>query len=166
MHDELATPWFDRALERLELRRGNRVLALEPRQADIAALRRCIGDDGELTVTLRDRQQAEQLALGMFNREVVDGRKIEWRIPLQHTHPLVSADPGEIVDRTCAGRTVVYDYQFEGGVSRSLEYGIRAPRQDLVTVAGRYDDADKRWIRRHRPRKATVGWDCRWRSRV
>jgi len=49
MHDELATPWFDRALERLELRRGNRVLALEPRQADIAALRGCIGDDGELT---------------------------------------------------------------------------------------------------------------------
>ncbi len=62
MHDELATPWFDSALERLDLRRGNRVLALEPRQADIAALRGCIGDDGELTVTLRDRQQAEQLA--------------------------------------------------------------------------------------------------------
>jgi hypothetical protein len=62
MHDEFATPWFDRALERLELRRGNRVLALEPRLADVAALRGSIGDEGELTVTMQDRQLAEQLA--------------------------------------------------------------------------------------------------------
>ena len=62
MHAELATPWFDSALERLELRKGNRVLALEPRLQDVVALRAAIGNAGELTVTLHDRQQAEELA--------------------------------------------------------------------------------------------------------
>jgi len=62
MHAEFATPWFDSALERLELRKGNRVLALEPNLQDVVALRAAIGNAGELTVTLRDRQQAEELA--------------------------------------------------------------------------------------------------------
>ncbi|MCK5942907.1 MAG: hypothetical protein KAI24_13100 [Planctomycetes bacterium] len=59
---DLPTPWFDSALERLELRKGNRVLAIEPDPREVAALRSAIGNAGELTVTLRDRQTAERLA--------------------------------------------------------------------------------------------------------
>lgn len=62
MQDELATPWFDSALERLALRRGERALAIEPRLADLLALRAALGADGELTAVIADRQLAESVA--------------------------------------------------------------------------------------------------------
>ena len=60
MQQQLATPWFDSALTRLEPRRGERALALEPRRADVHALCVAFGDAGELTVVYRDRIAAEQ----------------------------------------------------------------------------------------------------------
>ena len=62
MQQQLATPWFDSALTRLEPRRGERALAFEPRQADVHALCVAFGDEGELTVVYRDRHAAEQWA--------------------------------------------------------------------------------------------------------
>jgi len=62
MQDELATPWFDSALARLALRRGERVLSIEPRLADLVALRAAIGGGGELTAVLADRALAESVA--------------------------------------------------------------------------------------------------------
>ena len=44
MIDEIATPWFDSALQRLGLRKGERALALEPHRRDVVALRAAIGD--------------------------------------------------------------------------------------------------------------------------
>ena len=62
MQDALATPWFDSSLERLALRRGERVLTLEPRLPDALAMRTAIGGDGELTAVIADRARAEALA--------------------------------------------------------------------------------------------------------
>lgn len=62
MLDGLLTPWFDRALGRLEPRRGDRLLSMEPRLQDIVALRAAIGGEGELTVVLSDEELAEELA--------------------------------------------------------------------------------------------------------
>jgi len=62
MLDGLATPWFDRALGRLEPRRGDRLLSLDPRLQDVVALRAAIGGEGELTVVIGDEELAEELA--------------------------------------------------------------------------------------------------------
>ena len=62
MLDGLATPWFDRALARLEPRRGDRLLSLDPRLQDVVALRAAIGGEGELTVVIGDEEFAEELA--------------------------------------------------------------------------------------------------------
>ena len=62
MREEIATPWFDSALTRLEPRRGERALAFEPRRADLHALCVAFGDAGALTVVYRDRLAAEQSA--------------------------------------------------------------------------------------------------------
>ena len=61
MDDEFATPWFDRALERLSPRKGERVLALEPRLSDLMSLRGAVGGGGELTAVLGDAEAAAQL---------------------------------------------------------------------------------------------------------
>jgi hypothetical protein len=62
MEVELAQPWFDNALERLEVRRGNRLLAIDPSIAEVTALRSLVGNSGELTLVVLDRHIAEQLA--------------------------------------------------------------------------------------------------------
>ncbi|MFT4843750.1 MAG: hypothetical protein ACI8UD_004105 [Planctomycetota bacterium] len=62
MQFELGRPWFDSALERLEVRRGNRLLAIDPSVQEVAALRSVVGSSGELTLVMQDRQLAEQLA--------------------------------------------------------------------------------------------------------
>tara|TARA_R110002096_G_scaffold1787_2_gene9343 strand:+ start:287 stop:976 length:690 start_codon:yes stop_codon:yes gene_type:complete len=62
MQFELGRPWFDSALQRLEVRRGNRLLAIDPSIEEIAALRSVIGNAGELTLVVQDRQLAEELA--------------------------------------------------------------------------------------------------------
>lgn len=62
MEDELPTPWFDSSMERLSLRRGERVLAVEPRRVDALSLLAAIGSDGELTAVIADRDRAERLA--------------------------------------------------------------------------------------------------------
>lgn len=101
MHAEVATPWFDSALERLELRKGNRVLAVEPRLPDVVALRAAIGSAGELTVTLRDRQQAEELAaralpqLHVLAHDTDGGETFgtfDSVLAVLHTGPLLPAD--------------------------------------------------------------------------
>lgn len=101
MHAELGTPWFDSALERLELRKGNRVLALEPRLQDVVAVRAAIGDSGEATIVLRDRQQAEQLAeralpgLRVLAHDTDGGETFatfDSVLVVPHTGPLLPAD--------------------------------------------------------------------------
>jgi len=62
MEVALAQPWFDSALGRLEVRRGNRLLAIDPSLAEVPALRSLVGNAGELTLVVFDRQIAEQLA--------------------------------------------------------------------------------------------------------
>lgn len=62
MQFELGRPWFDSALERLEVRRGNRLLAIDPSVQEVAALRSVLGNAGELTLVVQDRQLAEELA--------------------------------------------------------------------------------------------------------
>ena len=62
MQAELGQPWFDSALERLEVRRGNRLLTIDPSLREIAALRSVVGSDGELTVVVANRKVAEDLA--------------------------------------------------------------------------------------------------------
>ena len=60
MQQQLATPWFDSALTRLNPRRGERALAFEPQLADIQALCVAFGEAGELAVVSTDRCIAEQ----------------------------------------------------------------------------------------------------------
>lgn len=62
MEVELAQPWFDSALERLEVRRNNRLLAIDPSLQEVAALRGLVGNGGQLTLVVHDRHLAEQLA--------------------------------------------------------------------------------------------------------
>ncbi|MFT4511875.1 MAG: hypothetical protein ACI89X_000972 [Planctomycetota bacterium] len=62
MQFELGRPWFDSALERLEVRPGNRLLAIDPSVQEVAALLSVVGDTGELTLVVQDRQLAEELA--------------------------------------------------------------------------------------------------------
>lgn len=62
MQAEVRQPWFDSALERLEVRKGNRLLAMDPTLEQTSALRGALGSAGELTVVMLDRQIAEQLA--------------------------------------------------------------------------------------------------------
>jgi len=71
MEVELAQPWFDSALERLEVRRGNRLLAINPTIAEVTALRSLVGNAGELTLVLLDHQIAEQLAEHQWERVTV-----------------------------------------------------------------------------------------------
>ena len=58
MQVELAQPWFDSALERLDVRRGNRLLAIDPSISEVVALRSVIGNSGQLTLVVQDRQIA------------------------------------------------------------------------------------------------------------
>lgn len=62
MQVELGRPWFNSALERLEVRRGNRLLIIDPTIEEITALRSTVGNAGELTLVVQNRQLAEQLA--------------------------------------------------------------------------------------------------------
>lgn len=62
MEVALAQPWFDSAIERLEVRRDNRLLAINPSIAEVTALRSLVGNGGELTLVVIDRDIAEQLA--------------------------------------------------------------------------------------------------------
>ncbi len=62
MQVQLGRPWFDSALERLEVRSGNRLLAIDPSVQEVAALRSVVGNAGELTLVVQDRQLAEELA--------------------------------------------------------------------------------------------------------
>lgn len=71
MEVELAQPWFDSALERLEVRRGNRVLAIDPSIPQVTALRSLVGNAGELTLVVLDRHIAEQLAEHQWERVTV-----------------------------------------------------------------------------------------------
>lgn len=71
MEVELAQPWFDSALERLEVRRGNRLLAINPTIAEVTALRSLVGNAGELTLVVLDRHIAEQLAEHQWERVTV-----------------------------------------------------------------------------------------------
>ncbi len=79
MQVELAQPWFDSALERLDVRRGNRLLAIDPSISEVVALRSVIGNSGQLTLVVQDRQIAEQLAghqwpeLTVFSHETTGG---------------------------------------------------------------------------------------------
>jgi hypothetical protein len=71
MEVALAQPWFDSALERLEVRRGNRLLAIDPSIAEVTALRSLVGNAGELTLVMLDRQIAEQIAEHQWERVTV-----------------------------------------------------------------------------------------------
>lgn len=62
MQVELPHPWFDSALERLEVRLGNRLLAIEPSAKEVSALRALVGNAGELTLVVTDPKIAEELA--------------------------------------------------------------------------------------------------------
>ncbi|HEB52564.1 MAG TPA: hypothetical protein ENI87_04830 [bacterium] len=62
MQVEQATSWFGKAVELLGVRRGHRLLAIEPRLGEAVALRAAVGDTGELTLVLRARDRAEWLA--------------------------------------------------------------------------------------------------------
>jgi hypothetical protein len=62
MQVQLAHPWFESALERLEVRLGNRLLAIEPSLDEAIALRGLVGNAGELTLVLPDILVGEQLA--------------------------------------------------------------------------------------------------------
>ena len=71
MQVELAQPWFDSALERLEVRKGNRLLAIDPTIPEVVALRAVVGNAGQLTLVVQDRQIAEQLAEHQWARVTV-----------------------------------------------------------------------------------------------
>jgi hypothetical protein len=71
MQVELAQPWFDSALERLEVRKGNRLLAIDPSISEVIALRGVVGNSGQLTLVVQDRQIAEQLAEHLWARVTV-----------------------------------------------------------------------------------------------
>jgi len=62
MQVELAQPWFDAALERLEVRKGNRLLAIDPTILEVSALRAVLGNAGQMTLVVQDRRIAERLA--------------------------------------------------------------------------------------------------------
>jgi len=62
MQPEVGHPWFHRAAARLALRRRDRVLAIDPTVDEVLALRSMVGDQGEMTLLLRDDEAAEQLA--------------------------------------------------------------------------------------------------------
>lgn len=100
MIDEIATPWFDSALERLSLRKGERAIVIEPKQRDVVALRASIGGDGELTAVVRDRQASEQLAgmqlqqLRVIAHDTVGGERFgsyDAALFAPHTGPLLPA---------------------------------------------------------------------------
>lgn len=62
MHPTLATPWFDSAIARLEVRKGNRVLALGSQRDEARAIHSVVGKAGQLTLVLDERLLAEDLA--------------------------------------------------------------------------------------------------------
>ena len=55
-------PWFPAALAALDLRRRDRLLAIDVGFAEAKALRTIVGRDGETVLVLRDRQTAERVA--------------------------------------------------------------------------------------------------------
>lgn len=59
---EVAHPWFHSAVERLDVRRRDRLLAVDADEREAAALRALVGEQGELTLVLRDHAAAERLA--------------------------------------------------------------------------------------------------------
>lgn len=79
MQVELAQPWFDSALERLDVRRGNRLLTIDPSISEVVALRSVVGNSGQLSLVVQDRQIAEQFAehqwpnLTVFSHETTGG---------------------------------------------------------------------------------------------
>jgi len=71
MEVALAQPWFDSALERLQVRSDNRLLAIDPSIVAVTALRSLVGKGGELTLVVFDRDIAEQLAEHQWDRVTV-----------------------------------------------------------------------------------------------
>lgn len=61
MQRGVGEPWFHSAVERLDVRRRDRLLAIDCAIHEAHGLRRLIGSGGELILVLRDRTQAERV---------------------------------------------------------------------------------------------------------
>jgi hypothetical protein len=62
MQSSVGHPWFHSAVERLDVRRRDRLLAFECEATEAHALRHLVGDQGELVLVMREREQAEHIA--------------------------------------------------------------------------------------------------------
>lgn len=62
MQTEVGQPWFHSAVEHLDPRRRDRLLAVDCTLLEAAALRTLVGGDGAVTFVLRDQATAEKIA--------------------------------------------------------------------------------------------------------
>lgn len=62
MQTEVGQPWFHSAVEHLDPRRKDRLLAVDCTLLEAAALRTLVGSDGAVTFVLRDQATAEKIA--------------------------------------------------------------------------------------------------------
>ena len=76
MQTEVGQPWFHSAVEHLDPRRKDRLLAVDCTLLEAAALRTLVGSDGAVTFVLRDQATAEKIA----ERDWVHARVLAHRL--------------------------------------------------------------------------------------